>query len=224
MRVSSGMHRRRNDDWQTSALLRFFHNGDDWSFLSWLSCYDFGRLLMSESLKCHELKDILKQSPAFRRLYFLMSSKNCGSKSNQTPLLSSIQQELTVSWSLLLPVASKMQPLFRQTNVCAPNPFHTCFIPPMTFPLTWAQSILASNSSSTRPHTATFSPRMRYNPWVASSLGSGSSWGRITRSMVSPSTIFVNWSQDSKVPVRVRPSAVRMRTFSRKHPSGKGWV
>ena len=34
------------------------------------------------------------------------------------------------------------------------------------------------------------------------------------RSIVSASTRFVTWSQETSVPVRVRPSTVRMRTFS----------
>lgn len=47
-------------------------------------------------------------------------------------------------------------------------------------------------------------------------LCSGSSNGRITRSMVWLRTMFVNWSQESKIPVSVLPSAVRIRTFSKK--------
>ena len=89
-----------------------------------------------------------------------------------------------------------------------------CFTPPMTFPLTCTQSMLASSSSSISPQTATFSPRIRYSPWGTSILGSGSSCGRITRSIVWLRTRFVSWSQDNKMPVRDRPSAVRTSTFS----------
>lgn len=54
---------------------------------------------------------------------------------------------------------------------CPIHPFHplrhampllpqTCFVPPNTSPCTFLQSILPSTSSSTRPTTATLSPRM----------------------------------------------------------------
>ena len=91
---------------------------------------------------------------------------------------------------------------------------HECLTPPMTLPLTCAQSILASSSSSTSPQTETFSPRIMYRPWLTSLLASSSSGGRMTRSMVWLRTRFVSWSQDRRVPVRVRPSPVRTRTFS----------
>lgn len=123
------------------------------------------------------------------------------------------------SWLLFLTCFALLVVSYMQLHL-AQATHHECFTPPMTFPLTWAQSILASNSSSTRPHAATFSPRMRYSPWGTSALDSGSSWGRITRSIVWPSTRFVTWSQDNKVPVRVRPSAVRIRTFSGENSSG----
>lgn len=41
------------------------------------------------------------------------------------------------------------------------TPPHECLTPPMTAPLTWSQSILSSNSSSTNPTTATLSPRIK---------------------------------------------------------------
>ena len=102
-----------------------------------------------------------------------------------------------------------------QANKPARRPLHhTCFVPPITLPLTLVQSMLASNSSSTRPHTTTLSPRIRYNPCSTSELVSGSSAGRITRSIVRLRTRLVSWSQDNSVPVSVRPSAVMTKTFS----------
>jgi hypothetical protein len=44
--------------------------------------------------------------------------------------------------------------------------------------------------------------------------GSSSPCSRMIRSTVSASTRLVTWSQDTRVPVRVRPSTVMMRTFS----------
>ena len=90
----------------------------------------------------------------------------------------------------------------------------TCFVLPITSPLTLLQSMLASSSSSTSPHTTTLSPRTRYKPCGCSLEGSSSPCSRIMRSIVSASTRFVTWSQDTSVPVRVRPSTVMMRTFS----------
>ena len=101
------------------------------------------------------------------------------------------------------------------------NPTHhspavaqTCFVLPITSPLTLLQSMLASSSSSTSPHTTTLSPRTRYRPCGCSVEGSSSPCSRMIRSTVSASTRFVTWSQDTRVPVRVRPSTVMMRTFS----------
>jgi len=65
---------------------------------------------------------------------------------------------------------------------------YECFTPPTTAPLTWSQSILSSSSSSTSPTTATLSPRIKYKPCGTSVDGSGSSGGRMTRSMVWDST------------------------------------
>jgi len=90
----------------------------------------------------------------------------------------------------------------------------TCFVLPITSPRTFVQSILASNSSFTNPQITTLSPLTRYNPCGCSADGSSSSWGRIMRSTVSLSTRLVTWSQETRVPVRVRPSTVMMRTFS----------
>lgn len=121
-------------------------------------------------------------------------------------------------WSLYC--TNKFQPwrLNSWNQICAcarSSPVHQrCFTPPMTPPLTFAQSMLASSSSSISPHTATFSPLMRYSPWGTSVLCSGSSGGRITLSSVWPRTRFVNWSHDNKIPVNVLPSAVRMSTDS----------
>lgn len=94
------------------------------------------------------------------------------------------------------------------------SPPQTCFVLPITPPLTLLQSMLLSNSSSTSPHTTTLSPRTRYKPCGCSTEGSSSPCSRITRSIVSERTRLVTWSQDTRVPVRVRPSTVRMRTFS----------
>lgn len=69
-------------------------------------------------------------------------------------------------------------------------------------------------ASSTSPHTTTLSPRIRYKPCSISELGSGSSGVRIMRSIVLVRTRFVSWSVDRSVPRRVRPSTVRIRTFS----------
>jgi len=94
------------------------------------------------------------------------------------------------------------------------SPFQTCFVLPITSPLTLLQSILASSSSSTNPQTTTLSPRTRYKPCGCSLEGSSSPCSRMMRSIVSARTRFVTWSQETSVPVRVRPSTVRMRTFS----------
>ena len=134
----------------------------------------------------------------------------------RSPLSNVINQELLVLSHTDSPTSAcltKWQ-VSALINDCAPRPYHKCFTPPMTFPLTCAQSMLASSSSSISPHTATFSPLIRYSPWGTSVLGSGSSCGRITRSIVWLRTRFVSWSQDSKVPVKDRPSAVRTSTFS----------
>jgi hypothetical protein len=94
------------------------------------------------------------------------------------------------------------------------SPAQTCFVLPIKSPLTLLQSMLASNSSSTSPHTTTLSPRTRYRPCGCSVEGSSSPCSRMIRSTVSASTRLVTWSQDTRVPVRVRPSTVMMRTFS----------
>jgi hypothetical protein len=60
-----------------------------------------------------------------------------------------------------------------------------CFTPPSTAPLTFNQSILSSSSSSTSPTTTTLSPLIRYKPCGTSLDGSGSSGGRMMRSVVS---------------------------------------
>jgi hypothetical protein len=48
----------------------------------------------------------------------------------------------------------------RRTRHFSPSS-HTCLMPPITLPLTFSQSMLASSSSSTSPQTTTLSPRMR---------------------------------------------------------------
>jgi hypothetical protein len=95
-------------------------------------------------------------------------------------------------------------------------PFHTCFVEPMTSPRTFVQSMLESMASSTKPQTTTLSPRIMYRPCGVSELGSGSSCGRIIRSMVSLRTRLVTWSQDTSVPISDRPSTVMIRIFSSK--------
>lgn len=96
-----------------------------------------------------------------------------------------------------------------------PNvPPHTCFVPPITSPRTLLQSILLSKSSSTSPSITTLSPLTTYNPCSACELGSGSSAGRITRSIVELSTRFVFSSNATKSPIRVRPSVVMIQIFS----------
>jgi len=90
----------------------------------------------------------------------------------------------------------------------------TCFVLPITSPLTFPQSILLSSSSSTKPQTTTLSPRTKYKPCGCSVEGSSSPCSRMMRSIVSASTRLVTWSQETSVPVRVRPSTVMMRTFS----------
>lgn len=102
----------------------------------------------------------------------------------------------------------------RHINPCSSKSAQTCFVLPITSPLTLLQSILLSSSSSTKPQTTTLSPRTRYKPCGCSTLGSSSPCSRITRSTVSESTRLVTWSQETRVPVRVRPSTVRRRTFS----------
>ena len=91
---------------------------------------------------------------------------------------------------------------------------HAFFVPLTTSPRTLLQSISLSIPSSTSPQTTTLSPRIRYSPCSICELGSGSSGVRIMRSMVSSRTRFVSWSVDRSVPTSVRPSTVRMRTFS----------
>ena len=90
----------------------------------------------------------------------------------------------------------------------------TCLVVPITSPCTPAQSIVPSKSSSTRPHTATVSPRTMYSPRGTSSLGMPSSLGRTTRSTAPMSTRFIDPSQEKSVPTMVRPSVVRTETFS----------
>jgi hypothetical protein len=65
---------------------------------------------------------------------------------------------------------------------------HECLTPPTMAPLTSGQLMLSSNSSSTRPTTATLSPRIRYRPCTTSLDGSGSSGGRMILSIVCDST------------------------------------
>lgn len=90
----------------------------------------------------------------------------------------------------------------------------TCLVLPRTSPCTFVQSIFPSTSSSTRPHTATLSPRTMYSPKGTSSLGNPSSAGRMMRSYASASTRFIDPSQEKSVPTMVRPSSVRTETFS----------
>lgn len=68
-------------------------------------------------------------------------------------------------------------------RICSTH-HHTCFVEPMTSPLTFVQSMLASISSSTKPASTTLSPRTMYSPWSCSLLGVVSSFDRITRSTV----------------------------------------
>ena len=92
---------------------------------------------------------------------------------------------------------------------------HQIFLVPLTTsPLTLAQSIPPSTSSSTSPQITTLSPRIRYKPCSTCELGSGSSGVRIIRSTVCARTRFVSWSVERSVPRRVRSSTVRISTFS----------
>lgn len=109
---------------------------------------------------------------------------------------------------ILFPISTKDLPPLPKRTV------QTCFVLPITSPRTLLQSILASSSSSTSPQTTTLSPLTRYRPCGCSVEGSSSPCSRMIRSIVSASTRFVTWSQETSVPVRVRPSTVRMRTFS----------
>lgn len=85
------------------------------------------------------------------------------------------------------------------TNQPAHPIFHECFTPPTTAPLTCTQSILSSNSSSTNPTTTTLSPRTRYRPCGTSLEGSGSSGGRMMRSIVCESTCLLSvFARESK--------------------------
>jgi hypothetical protein len=115
------------------------------------------------------------------------------------------------------PPTSFQYPVSYSTKDLPPSPkrtVQTCFVLPITSPRTLLQSILASSSSSTSPQTTTLSPLTRYRPCGCSVEGSSSPCSRMIRSIVSASTRFVTWSQETSVPVRVRPSTVRMRTFS----------
>ncbi|KAM3073185.1 hypothetical protein ACMFMG_008897 [Clarireedia jacksonii] len=71
---------------------------------------------------------------------------------------------------------------------------HECFVPPITAPLTSSQLILSSSSSSTSPTTTTLSPLIRYKPCGTSLEASGSSGGRIIRSIVCDNTCDSNIS------------------------------
>ena len=90
----------------------------------------------------------------------------------------------------------------------------TCLVLPRTSPCTFVQSIFPSMSSSTRPQTATLSPRTMYSPRGTSSLGMPSSLGRTMRSIAPMSTRFIDPSQEKSVPTMVRPSSVKTDTFS----------
>lgn len=91
---------------------------------------------------------------------------------------------------------------------------HKCLVPPNTSPATLLHVILPSISSSTRPTTATLSPRMMYSPSGTSSEDKSSSVGRMIRSTASWRTRFMDWSQERRMPTMVRPSWVRTETFS----------
>lgn len=91
---------------------------------------------------------------------------------------------------------------------------HAFFVSRITWPLTFDQSISASIFSSTSPQTTTLSPRIRYRPCSTCAEGSSSSGVRMMRSTVLVRTMLVSWSVERSVPRSVRPSTVRMRTFS----------
>lgn len=91
---------------------------------------------------------------------------------------------------------------------------HTCFVDPISSPLTFVQSILPSNSSSTSPHTTTLSPRTINNPLSSSELGSSSSCERITRSVQFSRARLVTLSQEMRLPTMQRPSTRIKHTFS----------
>ncbi len=110
--------------------------------------------------------------------------------------------------SYVLCTSNDFPSLMRVSNIQrTPRGLHTTFV----------QSMLASSSSSTKPHIVMLSPRTRYKPCGTSELDSGSSRGRIILSVVLFRTMFVSWSQDRRSPTSVRPSAVITKTFSCGH-------
>jgi len=89
---------------------------------------------------------------------------------------------------------------------------HVCFILPNGSARTSPQSVPLSASSSTSPHTATLSPRMMYSPWLTLSLSLVECRGWKRRSIVDERMMLVVWSQPISLPVRCRPSEVRIVT------------
>lgn len=114
----------------------------------------------------------------------------------------------------------------------------TCFMPPMTDPLTCVQLMLPSSFSSTSPMVQTLSPRTRYTPKGISCEGSSLSGVSMIRSVAPLSTYsdrlafdvsscrlaertrFVELSHAASVPTRILESAVTIRTFS----TGQAWL
>lgn len=91
---------------------------------------------------------------------------------------------------------------------------HTCFVDPISAPLTLVQSIDASSSSSTKPHTTTLSPLTMNKPRASSSLASSSSGLRMILSTQPSSARLVTWSHEMSLPTMQRPSTRMRQTFS----------
>ena len=138
--------------------------------------------------------------PKLTKSHFHQAASNFSRPARQT--------DLAHPFNVPYPISIKDLPPLPKRTV------QTCFVLPITSPRTLLQSILASSSSSTSPQTTTLSPLTRYRPCGCSVEGSSSPCSRMMRSIVSARTRFVTWSQETRVPVRVRPSTVRMRTFS----------
>jgi len=147
----------------------------------------FGPYLLERVKKCIDITEITAKHNIRRLPIYLLYCPIFICQHIAKACYQSVQRQICIF------VRAKSSRIFNQNITMSPSQFshYECFTPPTTAPLTSSQLILSSSSSSTSPTTATLSPLIKYNPWGTSLEGSGSSGGRITRSIVCESTRFV---------------------------------